>query len=336
MMAHVRQPSGALAALLLAAACGGMPSVGSAQEARAIEAYPDKPVRVVIPYAAGGPTDVVARTIGQRLNDKWGQPFLLDNRSGANGFLGMTAVAAAAPDGYTLLLGGSGVMSSNPALYTKLPYDSEKDYAPILMTSAGPFVLVTHPAAGLRDVAALLGQARARPGAMAYGSGGGLANLAGILFQYAAGIRTMEVPYKGAAPAMTDLLGGQITYIFTSTTAALPNVKAGKLVALGVTTKKRWPTLPDIPAIAETVPGFEDVVVWYGYLAPARTPRGIIMKLNREINAVLQEKEVAQRLSSLGSEPVGGTPEEFGRTIGQEIAMWRKLAREANLKLETP
>ena len=303
---------------------------------KSVDAYPEKPVRVIIPYAAGGPTDVVARTIGQKLTDRWGQQFLLDNRAGADGLIGMTAAAGAPADGYTLLLGGTGVLTSNPALYTKLPYDSQKDYAPIILVSSGPFLLLTHPKSGISNVADLVKMATARPGELTFGSGGGLANLAGVLFQYSAGIKTIIVPYKGAAPSMTDLMGGQITYIFTSTTAALPNVKAGKLVGLGVTTKKRWPSLPDIPAIAETVPSFEDVQVWYGFLAPAQTNRGIVAKLNREMNVAIQGQDVAQRLAALGSEVVGGGAEGFSRLIDKEIAMWKKLAKDANLKPEAP
>ncbi|MBI4190634.1 MAG: tripartite tricarboxylate transporter substrate binding protein [Betaproteobacteria bacterium] len=301
---------------------------------KAVDAYPEKPVRVIIPYAAGGPTDVVARTVGQKLTEKWGQQFVLDNRVGADGLIGMTAAAGAPADGYTLLLGGSGVLTSNPALYAKLPYDSQKDFAPIVMTSSGPFLLVTHPKSGISNVADLVRMANARPGELTFGSGGGLANLTGILFQHAAGIKTILVPYKGAAPSMIDLLGGQITYIFTSTTAALPNVQAGKLVGLAVTTKQRWPSLPDIPAIAETVPSFEDVVVWYGFLAPSQTPKGMIAKLNREINAVIQSKDIAQRFAAMGGQVVGGSPELFAKVISQEITMWKKLAKDANLKLE--
>ncbi len=311
-------------------------SPAAVSQDKRIDSYPQKTVRVIIPYAAGGPTDVVARSIGQKLTEKWGQQFLLDNRSGADGLLAMTAAATAPADGYTLLLGGTGVLTSNPALHEKLPYDSQKDYAPIVFISSGPFLLVTHPKSGVGSVADLVRLANARPRELTFGSGGGLSNLAGISFQFAAGIKTTIVPYKGAAPSMTDLIGGQITYIFTSTTAALPNVQAGRLVGLGVTTRKRWPSLPDIPAIAETVPAFDDIVVWYGLLAPARTPGGIVDKLNREINAILQSRDIAQRFAAMGSEVAGGAPDLFTNIISREIAMWTKLAKDANLKLATP
>lgn len=302
---------------------------------QAVESYPSKPIRFIVPYAPGGPTDILARVLGRKLSERWGQQLIIDNRGGANGAIAAELAAKSVPDGYTLFLGNAGVLTTNPALYTKLPYDAEKDFAPVTLIAAAPLLLVVHPSLGIKTVPELVNLAHSRPGRLTFGSGGagGVAHLAGELLNFMTGIKTVHVPYKGAAPAMTDLLGGQVDFTFTSTVAAIPNVKAGKLIGVAVTTRRRSLSLPNVPAIAESIPGYE-VRPWYGVLVPAGTPRQIVDKLNQELAAVVRNQELVQRLAADGGEVVGESPEEFARTITREIAMWAKLAREAHLKLD--
>ncbi len=316
---------------ILGIACALASGNGIAQS----DAYPGKPIRLIVPYVAGGPTDIVARTVGAKLTERIGQQLLVDNRGGANGIIGMEMAAKAPADGYNLLLGGAGVLGTNPAFYAKLPYDAVKDFAPISLLTSAPLLLTVHPSLGVKTFPEFIKLARSKPGELSFGSGGtgSVPHLAGELLGYMAGAKFLHTPYKGAAPAMNDLLGGQISFLFISTVAALPNVKAGKLVGLAVTWSKRAQTLPDIPSISETFPGYE-ARVWYGILAPAKTPRPIVDKLNRELNQVIQNPEVVQRFAIDGGEPVGGPPEAFARTIAQEIAIWTRLAKDTGLKLE--
>ena len=303
--------------------------------AHAQDAYPGKPIKLIVPYAAGGPTDIVARTVGMKLTERIGQQLVIDNRGGANGIIGMELAAKAPADGYNLVMGGAGVLGSNPAFYSKLPYDAVKDFAPISLLTQAPLLLVVNPSLGVKTFPEFIKLAKARPGELSFGSGGtgGVAHLAGELLNYMGGVKTVHVPYKGAAPAMSDLLGGQIAFTFTSTVAAIPNVKSGKLIGLGVTWAKRAPALPDVPSIADTYPGYE-VRVWYGFLAPSKTPRAMVDKLNRELDIVVRHPEVVQRFIADGGEAVGGSPEVFSKVIAQEIAIWTKLARDTGLKLE--
>jgi tripartite-type tricarboxylate transporter receptor subunit TctC len=314
----------AVAALF--AACGA---------ASAQDAYPSKPIKLIVPYAAGGPTDIVARTVGMKLTERIGQQLVIDNRGGANGIIGMELAAKAPADGYNLVMGGAGVLGSNPAFYSKLPYDAVKDFAPISLLTQAPLLLVVNPSLGVKTFPEFIKLAKSKPGELSFGSGGtgGVAHLAGELLNYVAGVKTVHVPYKGAAPAMSDLLGGQIGFTFTSTVASMPNVKSGKLIGLGVTWSKRAQALPDIPSISETYPGYE-VRVWYGFLAPAKTPRPIIDKLNKELDVVVQNPEVTKRFIADGGEAVGGSPEVFAKVIAQEIAIWTKLSKDTGLKLE--
>ncbi len=303
--------------------------------ASAQDAYPTKPIRLIIPYAAGGPTDIVGRVSAQKLSERIGQQLVVDNRGGANGIIGMELGAKAAGDGYTLVLGGAGVLGSNPAFYAKLPYDAQKDFAPVILLTAAPLMLTVHPSLGVKTVADLIKVARSRPGQLTYGSGGmgGVSHLAGELLDFMTGVKTVHVAYKGAGPVMIDLLGGQILATYQSTVSAMPHVKSGKLVGVAVTSAKRSQLLPDLPAIGETIPGYE-VRAWYGLVAPSKTPRLIIMKLNQELNQVIQNPEVVQRFAADGGEAVGGAPEVFEKVIAQDIATWTKLAKATGLKLE--
>lgn len=322
--------------LVMAGLAAMLPAAGAvAQERAPAENFPRKSVRLIVPYAAGGPNDIVARVLAQKLSELWKQQVIVDNRGGAGGVIGAELAAKAPPDGYTLFLANAGVMASNPALYTKLPYDAEKDFAAVSLMTAAPLLLVTHPSFGIRTVTDLVGQAKAKPGQMSFGSGGtgGVAHLAGELLNFMTGVKTVHIAYKGAAPAMTDLLGGQVAYTFTGPLSALPHVKAGKLVAVGVTTSKRAAALPDIPAISESVPGYE-VRAWYGIVVPARTPEPLVQRINRDISTALQAPDVVQRFTSDGGEIAGGTPAYFARMISQEIVMWTRVARQANLKLD--
>jgi tripartite-type tricarboxylate transporter receptor subunit TctC len=299
------------------------------------DGFPVKSVRLIVPYAAGGPNDIVARVLGQKLSERWKQQVIIDNRGGANGVIGAELAAKAPADGYTLFLGNAGVMASNPALYAKLPYNAEKDFAAVSLMVQAPLLLVTHPSFNIKSVADLVNQAKSRPGQLSFGSGGtgGVAHLAGELLNYLTSIKTVHIAYKGAAPAMTDLLGGQIAFTFTGPLAALPNIKAGKLTGVAVTTQKRAASLPDIPAVAETIPGYE-VRAWYGIVVPARTSKPIIDRINRDIAAAIQMPDVVQRFTSDGGEVTGGTPASFARLIREEIAMWTRVAKQAQLSLD--
>jgi tripartite-type tricarboxylate transporter receptor subunit TctC len=297
--------------------------------------YPNKSVRLIVPYAAGGPTDTLSRLVGKRLSEKWGQQVVIDNRGGANGLIAAERAARAAPDGYTLFLGNAGVLGSNPALYAKLPYDAIRDYAPVTILASAPLMLIAHPSLKATTVLQLIDVARTRQGQLTFASGGtgGVAHLAGELLNSMTGIKTTHIAYKGAAPAMTDLIAGQVSFNFTSTVTALPQVKAGKLIGIGVTTAKRAPSLPDVPAIGESVPGYE-VSPWYGIVAPAGTPRRLIELLSRDMTEAVRDREVESRVVSDGGLALGGTPDEFARIIREDIAKWTRLAKSANLKLE--
>lgn len=254
--AILRMVSAAVALIATTIGSAGTTAAAASENIRAADAYPNKPIRFLVPYAPGGPTDILARLVGSKLSTLWNQQSLIDNRGGANGVIAAEMAAKSLPDGYTLFLGNAGVLTSNPALYSKLPYDAIKDFAPINLMAAAPFLLVATPSLGVQTVSDLVKLARDKPGQLTFGSGGvgGVAHLAGQLLNFMTGVRTIHVAYKGAAPAMADVLGGQIHFSFTSTVTAVPFVKAGKLVGLAVTTRKRAALLPAIPTIAESVP----------------------------------------------------------------------------------
>jgi tripartite-type tricarboxylate transporter receptor subunit TctC len=296
--------------------------------------FPTRAVRLLVGFPPGGPIDIQARLIAQKLSERLKQAVVVENRPGADGVLATNALATAEPDGHTLILVSIG-FATVPSLNKKLPYDPEKDFAPVVYTAAGSMVLVANPTLPAKTISELLALARSRPGQINYGSAGiASSNHLGVeLLARSAGVRMNHVPYKGAAPATTDLLSGQIDIMLNPISNALPHMATGKLRALGVSTAKRAAAAPDVPAIAETVPGF-DVTLWSGIFAPARTPPQVVALLNREIDAILVSQEMRGSLAKYGFEPVGGTPDEFGRFVHNELSKWGAVVQEAGIKHE--
>ena len=301
------------------------------------QGYPTKPIRFVVPYPPGGSVDIAARAIGQKLSEAWSQPVVIDNRAGAGGNIGADLVAKSPADGYTLLMGAVATHAINPTLYAKIPYDPVKDFTPVALVVQVPNVLVVNPAVPARTVKELIELARAKPGALNFGSGstGSTGHLAGELFNTMAGVKMVHIPYKGAAPAMADLLAGQVQLMFDNLANALPNVKAGKLRALAVTTLARSPAVPDLPTIAESgLPGF-DLTTWFGVMVPAGTPPEIVARLNAEIVRALSGKDMHERLEKMGAEPpTNNTPEHFAAFIRAEAAKYAKVVKESGAKVE--
>ena len=296
--------------------------------------YPSKPVRLVVPYIAGGNADIWARTLGQKLGDAFKQPFVIENRPGANGGIGAEFVARSAPDGYTLLATASGPIVVNPVLYAKVPYEPEKDFAPVAQCVVFQYVLVTLASAPYRNIGELVGAARARPGALSYGSTGvgGGNHLAGELFALAAGVQLNHVPYKGSAAALADLLGGQLTFMFDTVITSVPQLRAGKLRAYAVSGAKRASALPEVPTMQESGMKDFDVSQWQGVLAPAGTPRALLERLNAEIVRAMHASDVRERIVTQGgSEIVTGSPEEFRNLIRIELQRYGKLIRDAKI-----
>jgi tripartite-type tricarboxylate transporter receptor subunit TctC len=299
------------------------------------QTYPSRSIRLIVPFAAGGGADLAARAIAQLLTEAWGQSVVVDNRAGANGTIGVEIAARSPPDGYTLTV-ISASHSVNVNLYKDLPYDLVRDFAPITQTTTQPYVLVVNSALPVRSVGDLIAMAKARPNSLNYGSSGigGLSHLSGALFATQANIQLTHIPYKGGSPALQDVVGGQIEMLFSTLLQSHAHIAAGKLRALAVTTATRSPAAAQLPTMIEAgMPGFV-VAGWYGILAPAGTPAGIVAKLNREIVRILRTPEVREKLASDGSEPVGSTPEEFAAHIKSEIAKWHKVVSEANIKAE--
>jgi tripartite-type tricarboxylate transporter receptor subunit TctC len=297
--------------------------------------YPTKPVRVIVPFPAGGATDIVARIVGQKLTDMWGQTIVVDDRAGASGNIGGDLAAKAPPDGYTLFMTSGSIVTANPYLFKKMPFNPEKDLIAVTNVASGPQALVVNPSFPAKNVKELIAMAKAKPKALTYGSAGfgTQTHLAAENFMYSAGIDVVHVPYKGEAPALSDLLGGQIQFVTPNLAAAIAFVKQGKLRALGVTSKKRASQLPDVPAIAETLPGFENLG-WFGFMAPTGTPKAIIEKINKDTAKVLQAADVRKRLDDLGMAPAANTPAEFAKAIKEESARWAKIIRERKLQVE--
>lgn len=318
-----------LAALPLAIAC----VTASAQSASA-QNYPAKAVRIVVGYPPGGPTDVLARIVAQKLTESWGQQVLVDNRPGASGMIGAEVTVRAAPDGYTLLMVPV-TYAVTPSLYPKMSYDAVKDLAPVAQVAAAPFILVVHPTLPVKTVKDLIALARSRPGQLNYASAstGGMPHLAGELFNTMTGVKMAHIPYKGAAPATTDLLSGQVSLMFNNMLSAMPHVKNKRLRAVAVTSTKRSAAVPELPTIAETVPGYE-ASGWYAALAPAATPRELITRLNNDMNRVMKMPDVTQRLAGDGVEAVGITAEQFSRYLQQEIAKWGKVVKASGAKAD--
>jgi len=303
--------------------------------AHAQPAYPQKPIRLVVPFPPGGGTDILARLFGQKMSETLGQQIIIDNRGGAGGTLGTDIAAKAAPDGYTLIL-VSGSHAINPGLYQKLPYDSVSDFAPITQIATSPGILVVNPSLPVKSVKDLIALARAKPGQINYASAGSGTppHLAGELFKVMAKIDMVHVPYKGNAPAFTDVIGGQVSLIFPTMPSAMPFIKSGKLRPIAVTSAKRSPAAPDIPTIAESgLPGYE-ATSWYGILAPARTPPQIVARLHEVLVSVIGAPDMQDKLAAQGLDPVGNTPQQFAAVIKSEIAKWAKVVKASGAKPE--
>jgi tripartite-type tricarboxylate transporter receptor subunit TctC len=300
------------------------------------QAYPTKPIRLVVPFPAGGTTDILAREVGQRLSVTLGQPIVIDNRPGAAGNIGADLVAKSAADGYTLLMGTVGTHAINASLYAKMPYDHVKDFAPVILVAGVPNVLEVNPALPVNSVADLIKLAKAKPGQINFASSGSgtSIHLSGELFKTMAGVDMTHVPYKGSAPAITDLIGGQVQVMFDNLPSSLQFIKAGKLRAIAVTSAKRAAALPDVPTIAESgLPGFE-ASSWFGIVAPAGTPPAIIARINGDVDQWLQSSEAKEKLLAQGAIPAGGTPEQFAAHIRAETEKWAKVVKASGAKVD--
>ncbi len=299
----------------------------------AAQDYPSKPIRIIDSFPAGGNTDVLARTLGQKLHESWGQPVIVDNRPGAAGNVGAEIAAKSAPDGYTLLMGLTTTLAPSMTLYPKLPYNAVRDFAPVGLVASSQLVMLVHPSLPVKTVKDLIALARARPGELRYASSGvgGPIHLAAELFRIRAGINIVHVAYKGGAPAAIGVASGESQMGFASLAASRPLITAGKLRPIAVSTPKRANALPDVPTIAESgLPGF-DITTWYGLLAPAGTPAAIIAKLNSEVARILKLPDVIDRLSTLGLEPKTSTAEHFGAILRKEIALYAKIIKDAGI-----
>ena len=311
-----------LPALLLAALC-----------APALAQYPAKPVRMIVPYAAGGTTDVLARIVSEKLTQALGQPMVIEYKPGAGGTIGADAAAKAPPDGYTIVMGAPGSHSTAPSLYAKLPFDPVKDFAPIVHVANVPNSVIVHPSVPVKSVPELIAYAKAHPGQLTYGSAGtgATTHLTGELFALQADVKLTHVPYKGSAQAMVDLLGGQIQMMFENLPGAASQIRAGKLRGLAVTSLRRSPAFPDLPAVSETLPDFE-VVAWFALFAPAGTPPAIVARLNSETDRALKLADVREKILQAGSDPIGGTPEDLAKFLAADIAKWARVTRAAGIK----
>src|SRR5581483_5337053 len=295
--------------------------------------YPERPVRLIVPWPAGGGTDIFARAIGEKLHQSLGQPFLVENRAGASGNIGASAVAKSAPDGYTIMI-GTITLATNPALYKSLDFDATKDLATITLIAGVPHMLVVHPTVPANNVKELIALARQKPGKLSYSTAGvgSPFQIAAELFKQSAGVDIFHVPYKGGAPAIADVIGHHVDMTFANLVAVLPQAKAGQIRALAVTSTKRSIAAPDVPTMAEAgLPSYE-FTSWFGVLAPAKTPHAIVQKLNTEITKVLHSPEISARLSAEGAELIASTPEAFGQFLNNETAKWSKIIRAAGIQ----
>ena len=297
--------------------------------------YPAKAVRVVVPFLAGGSTDIVGRTVAQKLAEMWGQPVFVDNRPGGGTTIGTDAVAKAAPDGYTLLVTPA-PFTINPSLLAKIPYDSLNDFAPITLINTTPLVMVVHPGVPAKTVKEFIALAKSKPGQLNFGSSGtgGSNHLAGELFDAMAGVKMVHIPYKGNAGALTDIVGGHLDVVYNGLTSALALIKGGKLRVLAVTSLQRTAALPDVPTLNESgLKGFE-AVAWNGLTAPAKTPREVILKINADVLKIVNSPELKERLKAEGSDPVGSSPEQFAAFLRSEVAKWAKVIKIAGVRPE--
>ena len=330
-MSHSPQSRRRTLAALLAAAISA-PFAGSALA----QTYPDKPIRLIVGFAPGGFTDVLARLIGQKLQERLGQTVIVENKAGAAGTLGADIVAKAKPDGYTLLLGHSNSNAVAPALYPKLPYDVLKDFTPIIRVATTPLLLTVTPSIPARDVASFVALAKKSPGALRFASSGigSAQHLAAARFMLSTKTQMTHVPYKGSGQAITDLLSGQVDLNFESPPNVLPHSQAGKLRVLAITSNKRSPLLPDVPTLAEAGVPNAEMLQWFAVLGPAGLPREITQKLNAEIGAILRQPDVVEKIASQGGEIVAGPPEQFASFLAADTAAWGRLVKEAGIRLE--
>ena len=317
--------TGCAAALVVATA---------AAQDKAASAYPVKPIRFIVPFAPGGGLDITARLIGQKLTDKWGPSVVVDTRPGAATIVGTEIASKAVPDGYTMLLITT-TFAINPSLYPKLPYDPFKDFAPVTQLNSQPNILVVNASAPAASVKELIAAAKSRPGELTFATpgSGSAPHLSAELFKRMAGIDITHVPYKGIPPAITDVVGGRVTMLFTTTISAAPHIKGGKVKALAITSAKRLDTMPDVPTIGETLKGYR-AEAFQGMVAPAGVPRAIVDKLAQEIGAIVRLPEISKTFVASGAVVVGSTPAEFGAFLKAEMAKWRKVIKEAGIKLE--
>jgi tripartite-type tricarboxylate transporter receptor subunit TctC len=300
------------------------------------QTYPARPIRFVVPFAAGGGSDLVARTVAAKITESLGQPVIVDSRPGAAGTIGADIASKSPPDGYTLLLGSNGPLAINPSLYPKLPYDAARDFAPVSLVTVMPFLLVTHPSLPVKSVKDLVALAKAKPGQLNYGSPGtgSTTHLANELLKSMTGIQIAHVPYKGVAPAATDLISGQVQMMSGDLSTLVPHVRSGRMRAIAVTASRRSNLLPDMPTVAESgVPGYE-AAGWFGVLVPAGTPQSNVDRLNATIVKGLADRDARERLAVFGGDVGGTTPEQFGAYIRNEAAKWSKLIKSLGLKAD--
>ena len=314
------------------AACGISACGVHAQQT--ISHYPAKPIRVIVPFGPGGPTDFLVRTLGQKMAESWGQQLIVDHRTGANGVVGAELTARAAPDGYTLGMATNGTHGINASLFPELSYDTVKDFAPVTRIGLAPYVLIAHPSLPARGVKELIALARARPGEITWSCGGSPSQLAAELFKKTAGVNVIVVPYKGNSPAVTAAMSCEVSLSFGNVAQSVPQVKAGRLRALGVGSLQRSAVMPDVPTVAEAgLPGFE-AGAWYGVLAPAATPRALVERLNGELVRILKLPDVQQRLRGEAYDVIADTPDQFAAAIRAEIAKWAPIVKQAGLRAE--
>jgi tripartite-type tricarboxylate transporter receptor subunit TctC len=319
-----------LNAAALALACAIFAAAAGAQT------YPSKPVRIVAPFAPGSTIDIIGRIIAPRLSEALGHPVLVENRAGAGGMIGLDAVAKAAPDGHTMAIGALGPLAMNPALYPKTPFDPVRDFAPVSLLATGPVVIAVHPSVPARSVKELIDLARKNPGKLNFGSPGvGTSpHLTGELVRLLTKTDMVHVPYKGNAEALTDLISGRVSIVYTGVPPVVPLARAGRVRLIATTGRERIPGLPDVPTISEAgLPGAQ-VLIWYGVVAPAATPREVIARVNREIVRIMQTPELKERFAQQGIDPETSTPEQFGKLIAEEYARWTKVIRASGIKME--
>jgi len=311
-------------------------AIGAVAPVGAQGTYPTKPVRLVVPFPAGGTTDILARAVAQKLSETWGQQVIVDNRPGAGGNIGSELVAKSPPDGYTLLMGTVGTHAINPSLYAKMPYDHVKDFVPVILVAGVPNVLVVNPSLPVNSVQELIAYAKANPNKLNFASSGNgtSIHLSGELFRTMTGVQMTHVPYKGSSPALTDLIGGQVQLMFDNLPSSLAFIKANRLRALAVTSTTRAPALPDVPTMVEAgVPGFE-ASSWFGVLAPAGTPPDIVARINGDVAKWLATPEAREKMMAQGAIAVGGSPDDFARHIAAETAKWAKVVKESGAKVD--